>query len=103
MSNMPESVLVGNLQKFSIEDGPGIRTTVFLKGCPLSCKWCHNPELIDPKQQLIKSPNNCIGCGYCIRICPKAALTLDPEAEVVIDRSKCDVCLKCADECYAKG
>lgn len=67
MEDMPESVLVGSLQKFSVEDGPGIRTTVFLKGCPLSCKWCHNPELIDGKQQLIQSPNNCIGCGILRR------------------------------------
>ncbi|WP_206460460.1 glycyl-radical enzyme activating protein [Anaerovorax sp. IOR16] len=103
MSNTPESVLVGSLQKFSVEDGPGIRTTVFMKGCPLSCKWCHNPELIDPQQQLIKSPNNCIGCGYCVKICPQGAVTMNLEEGVVIDRSKCDVCLKCEDECYAQA
>ncbi|QAT43608.1 glycyl-radical enzyme activating protein [Aminipila luticellarii] len=103
MSNAPESVLVGSLQKFSVEDGPGIRTTVFLKGCPLSCKWCHNPELIDPQQQLIKSPNNCIGCGCCVKICPKGAVTINPEEGVVIDRAKCDVCLQCTDECYAQA
>ena len=103
MSNTSERVLVGSLQKFSVEDGPGIRTTVFLKGCPLSCKWCHNPELIDPKQQLIKTPNNCIGCGYCVKICPQGAVTMNPENGVVIDRAKCDVCLKCADECYAQA
>ena len=102
MSNTPKSVLVGSLQKFSVEDGPGIRTTVFMKGCPLSCKWCHNPELIDSQQQLIKSPNNCIGCGYCVKICPQGAVTMSPEEGVVIDRAKCDVCLKCADECYAQ-
>jgi len=103
MSNTPESVLVGSLQKFSVEDGPGIRTTVFMKGCPLSCKWCHNPELIDPQQQLIQSPNNCIGCGYCVRICPQGAVTMSPEEGVVIDRAKCDVCLACADECHAQA
>ncbi|NLY71659.1 MAG: glycyl-radical enzyme activating protein [Clostridiales bacterium] len=103
MSNTTESILVGSLQKFSIEDGPGIRTTIFFKGCPLNCKWCHNPELIDPRQQLIQSPNNCIGCGYCIKVCPNDAVTMDPEEGIVIDRAKCDVCLKCADECYAEA
>ena len=103
MSHTPESVLVGNLQKFSIEDGPGIRTTVFLKGCPLDCKWCHNPELIDPEQQLIRSPNNCIGCGHCVAICPRSAVTMTPEEGVVIDRTGCDLCLACADGCYAKA
>ncbi len=103
MSNTTESILVGSLQKFSIEDGPGIRTTIFFKGCPLNCKWCHNPELIDPRQQLIQSPNNCIGCGYCIKVCPNAVSYMDPEEGIVIDRAKCDVCLKCADECYAEA
>ena len=103
MSNTTESVLVGSLQKFSVEDGPGVRTTVFMKGCPLSCKWCHNPELIVPQQQLIKSPNNCIRCGYCVKICPRGAVTMNPEEGVVIDRAKCDVCLACADECYAQA
>lgn len=101
MSDTPETVLVGSLQKFSLEDGPGIRTTIFLKGCPLSCKWCHNPELIDPQQQLIQSPNNCIGCGYCVKTCPRGAVTWTLEAGAVIDRTKCDVCLKCADACCA--
>ena len=79
MKNAPESVFVGSLQKFSVEDGPGIRTTVFMKGCPLRCKWCHNPELIDSQQQLIQSPNNCIGCGYCVEICPQGAVTMSPQ------------------------
>lgn len=103
MSNITEKILVGSLQKFSVEDGPGIRTTIFMKGCPLSCKWCHNPELIDPKQQLIKSPNNCIGCGYCIEICPQGALTMDREEGIVIDRAKCSVCLECSKQCYAQA
>lgn len=103
MKHISETVLVGSIQKFSVEDGPGIRTTVFLKGCPLDCKWCHNPELIQAGQQLIKSPNNCIGCGYCIQVCPVEAVMMSEESGIIIDREKCSVCLKCADECYAKA
>lgn len=103
MSNTPERTLVGSIQKFSVEDGPGIRTTVFLKGCPLKCRWCHNPEMIETFQQLIQSPNNCIGCGHCIEICPHSALSIHSERGIQVDREKCDVCLKCADECYANA
>lgn len=98
-----KSHLIGSIQKFSIEDGPGIRTTIFMKGCPLSCKWCHNPELISPQQQLIKSPNNCIGCGHCVSVCPEGAIAISQEDGIVIDRDKCKVCLKCANECYAQA
>lgn len=100
---MEGSALVGSIQKFSVEDGPGIRTSVFFKGCPLNCRWCHNPELIDPKQQLIRSPNNCIGCGHCLEVCPKKAITMDPEEGILIDRDLCDVCLECARSCYAEA
>ena len=103
MSNEDRTALVGSLQKFSVEDGPGIRTTVFFKGCPLNCKWCHNPEMIDPAQQLIQIKNNCIGCGYCLKVCPNGAIIASPEDGMVIDRDKCKVCLKCAGECYAKA
>ena len=103
MSGKNERVLVGSIQKFSVEDGPGIRTTVFFKGCPLNCRWCHNPEMIEGDQQLIRSPNNCIGCGYCVDICPQGAVSIDSQEGVVIDRTRCNVCLKCAENCYAKA
>lgn len=102
-SKEDERVLVGSIQKFSTEDGPGIRTTVFLKGCPLKCRWCHNPEMIDPKQQLMRITGNCIGCGQCVSVCPHGAVRIEADKGIVIDREKCDVCLKCADGCYAKA
>lgn len=107
MSDSHQSALIGSLQKFSVEDGPGIRTTIFMKGCPLKCKWCHNPELIDPKQQLIMSPNNCIGCGHCVEVCPNDAISIqtadDGKVNIIIDREKCHICLKCTEVCYAKA
>ena len=102
MSNHNIAGLVGGIQKFSTEDGPGIRTTVFLKGCPLDCRWCHNPELIDPEIQLMRCPNNCIGCRACEQVCPANAITFHT-GEFRIDWEACSRCMKCVEVCWSKA
>lgn len=99
------SDVVGNvleIQRFSIHDGPGIRTTVFLKGCPLRCLWCHNPESQSPKPVLSFIPSKCIGCGYCFEVCPNHAHKL-VDGQHVIDRTLCTCCGLCTEKCYAKA
>jgi pyruvate formate lyase activating enzyme len=92
--------IVFDIKKFSIHDGPGIRTTVFLKGCPLSCWWCHNPEGQAERPELILRPERCIGCGVCLDICGQDAITCD-NGRVVTDRARCTACGVCAEACYA--
>jgi pyruvate formate lyase activating enzyme len=96
--NTKEDALVFEIQKLSTEDGPGIRTTVFFKGCPLKCEWCHNPESIEKGQQLQWFQNKCIGCEICIETCKQEALSFEKEG-LHIDRDRCIVCGKCAEEC----
>jgi pyruvate formate lyase activating enzyme len=89
-----------NIQRFSTEDGPGIRTTVFFKGCPLRCAWCHNPEGLSPNRELVWYEVRCIGARDCLRVCPYDALELTSQG-MHIDRSRCDACGACADACPA--
>ena len=91
---------VFNIQRFSTEDGPGIRTTVFFKGCPLSCVWCHNPEGISPRPQLLWYANRCIGVRDCLKACPENALDLTPKG-MTIDRERCTACGLCEEACPA--
>lgn len=92
--------LISNIQKYSIHDGPGIRTTVFLKGCPLRCAWCHNPETQLAEPEILWDKSKCIGCLTCIGVCPKEALTAS-NGGVAIDNGKCVRCGKCAEACPA--
>ncbi len=83
-----------NIQRFSIHDGPGIRTTVFFSGCPLRCLWCHNPESHKAKPQMAYFANRCMHCGACIAACPQGALSLDG-GRMIADGESCIVCGKC--------
>ena len=92
--------LIFDIRKFSVHDGPGIRTTVFFKGCPLSCWWCHNPESQSASQEVMLWDSRCIRCGACIPNCPLDAIDRD-NGQVVTDRAACIVCSSCMDACAA--
>jgi len=99
----PETVLWGtifNLQRYSTRDGPGIRTTVFFKGCPLRCCWCHNPEGQEERPQLVLRPDRCIGCGQCLAVCPSGAIQRNVDV-ISTNRSLCLACGKCNEACPA--
>ena len=94
--------LITDIQRFSLNDGPGIRTTVFFKGCNMRCAWCHNPETLSNERELMFYPDKCIGCGKCFGVCPSGAQRTEGGIHVV-DRSQCIACGKCAEVCYAEA
>lgn len=96
--NETNSGIVFNIQRMSIHDGPGIRSTVFLKGCPLKCLWCSNPESQSPELEIACFKNRCIQCGDCAVVCPEGIIEHGGDFRI-LDRSKCTMCLKCVDIC----
>ena len=105
MNDAPKG-LIFNIQKFSLHDGPGIRTIVFLKGCPLACMWCSNPEGRGRQVELIQSCDRCIGtdeCDRCIAVCLEGALSTGEDGQVRVDRSRCDGCGDCSYVCPSEA
>jgi pyruvate formate lyase activating enzyme len=105
---MEGQVLITDIQKFAVNDGPGFRTNVFLKGCPMKCLWCHNPETIAPDPEIYWKNRLCHQCGLCLDVCPNNAINppISPEesqngtvAYHKIIRERCDRCMKCVDAC----
>ena len=92
-----------DIQRFAVHDGPGIRTTVFFKGCPLRCLWCGNPESISPGPVLSYQPEKCIACGDCFPACPEKALTPGGGGQAVLDRQLCTRCGRCGPVCIPKA
>lgn len=94
--------LIFSISRFVAEDGPGLRTTVFLKGCPLRCVWCHSPQSQSAKPQLAFYSSRCIGCGTCVKVCPQDAQIVSPtERRILWER--CDDCGKCVEACPSKA
>ncbi len=93
--------LIFDIKRHALEDGPGIRTTIFFKGCPLRCVWCHNPESLEPGLEIGFYPADCIRCGDCVQACPTGAARLDLPGR--IDRDLCNRCGACAEACPSRG
>lgn len=99
---MDNKVMVFDIQKFSVHDGPGIRTIVFFKGCPLRCRWCANPESQSFEPELLIYPDKCVGCGRCAEVCREGCFS-QKDGTVVFDRSRCVSCGRCAEVCYPES
>ena len=92
--------MIFDIKRYSIHDGPGIRTTVFIKGCPLSCWWCHNPESQAIERERMFWPGRCIGCGACREVCEQGAIRYDGDVPLT-DDERCTLCGNCVDACYS--
>ena len=97
---MERKALIFNVQKYNMYDGPGIRTIVFFKGCPLRCKWCANPEGLERKIQIMFKKNSCVNCGLCVDACPVGIHEITPEGIHRVRRDiDCTGCGKCKSVC----
>lgn len=94
-----ENVTIFDIKRYAVNDGPGVRTTLFFKGCPLRCVWCHNPESWTAQPQRIYKKSKCIGCQTCVNACPQGALELTPEGIRPVEGVECLLCGRCAEEC----
>ena len=99
--------LITEIQRFSLQDGPGIRTTIFLKGCPLHCPWCHNPETQDTRQEFYHYASRCVACGRCAAVCRTGASRLvrssDSCVTLELDRTSCERCMRCVAACLTEA
>jgi len=99
MKNQP---FIFDIKRYAINDGPGIRIVIFLKGCNLNCAWCHNPESISTEMERMYAPAKCIKCGTCVMACPEKAIALNSEG-IITDAELCKMCGKCAEVCPTKA
>ena len=97
-----KKTLIFDIKRYAINDGPGIRMSVFFKGCPLACVWCHNPEGISVDPQKMYTRGKCIGCQECVNICPEQACVLSEEG-IITDKNICVLCKKCEEVCPTKA
>lgn len=94
-----EKIYISNIQRFCVHDGPGIRTVVFVVGCPLKCKWCQNPETLSGNCELMFNKELCAACDLCINVCPQKCIDWSDDRKLVTDLSKCDRCFNCVEAC----
>ena len=101
---MNENLTAGifRIERLNNHNGPGLRTVIFMKGCPLHCIWCHNPEGVNLKNEIWYIPSKCIGCSGCVAVCPEKALELTAQG-IKIDREKCTGCYQCVEVCPSKS